>query len=755
MIINIKLRTCCFTTGIQVLIYILLFCCTMLLPSLLFAQPMHLNVPFQSANSNVYDFPLTGGLNNPQFSEIDLNGDGIKDLVYFDRQGDVVVPFLNGGTSNTVDYSYAPEYAHRFPEVENWMLLRDYNCDFIEDLFAYRYDSNTGEAGITVYEATRDVQNNIVFTKVKNIIHYHLKQQTQLLNLFNSPMELPAIDDIDGDGDLDILNFSASGGYIEMYKNESQENGYGCDSLIYVFNDDCWGRIFESNAGSNYLNLSPDIDSCSHNQGWSPVKSSLHFGSTLLTLDMNNDGTKELIIGDLTYPNLSLLSNSGNPDTAYMTNVDYLFPQNSTAVNINAFPAAFYVDVNNDGAKDILAAPNTGSNSVDDENWYYSNTGTANFPVFTFQQKDFMVNEMIDLGTGSAPAFVDYNSDGLMDIVVGNDYSFINTSTEETYLVLYENTGTVNAPAYTLADTNFANIKQYNQRRLKPAFGDLDNDGDQDMILGTENGQLIYVANLGTAGTPSFPGISANYSSIDVGQNSTPQLIDVDRDGDLDLIIGELRGNINYYENTGTPAAAVFSNTATSETFGFIDAKLPGYLEGNSAPFLFDIAGEYHFFVGNEVGELWHYNNVDGNIMGAFTRVNSTLDSLDEGEESIVTIANINDDEALEILIGNKRGGLSLYSEFLLSGIHSLSSAKNSLSLFPNPGAAFINIVFEKAVNSEASIIISNLQGQIVKQKNSWIDQNTELDIFRLPPGIYILTVETAKGTFTKKMIKR
>lgn len=87
-----------------------------LFPILTFAQPTRLMVPFESASGDVYEYALTGGLTNPQFSEIDLDGDGDQDLVYFDRVGFAVVPFLNGGTPNTVDYTFAPEYAYRFPK---------------------------------------------------------------------------------------------------------------------------------------------------------------------------------------------------------------------------------------------------------------------------------------------------------------------------------------------------------------------------------------------------------------------------------------------------------------------------------------------------------------------------------------------------------------------------------------------------------------------------------------------------------------
>jgi hypothetical protein len=717
------------------------------------AQPLHLDIQFQDVNSGVFDFALTGGLNNPQYSEIDLDGDNIKDLVYFDRVGDVVVTFLNGGTANTVDYTYAPEYIYRFPKVENWMLLRDYNCDLLEDLFAYKYDTNTGKVSITVYEASRDGQNKVQFTLVKNIIEFHLKGQSTLFNLANSTVDLPAVDDIDGDGDMDILNFNSSGGYIEMFKNESQELGFGCDSLLYVFNDNCWGRMYESGV-SEFIDLSPVIDSCAGYPNWNPIKSARHSGSTILTVDMDNDGDKELFLGDLSFKNINMLSNGGNADTAHLTAQEMFFPQNSTNINIDIFPAAFYVDVNNDAAPDLLAAPNILANSEDDKTWYYENTGSATFPVFSHQQNDFLVNEMLDLGTGSAPAFFDFNSDGLMDIVVGNGEKFINTFLQQSYLSLYENIGTASFPVYKLADSDFASIKQYNQLRLVPNFGDLDNDGDQDMIIGLESGELFYVANTGTATVPNFPNIVSNYAGIDVGQKSSPQLVDADRDGDLDLIVGERNGNINYFENTGTASAAVFSSTATTETFGFIDAKLPGTIEGNSAPHLIDYGGKFFFFVGNEAGEIWQYNDVDSNLSGTFNRVNDVLDSIDVGEESVPAISNINNNGFLEILVGNKRGGLQLFSESFFVPVTSLAGKSNSFNIFPNPTNGSIKIEFFNVINEEVSLQITNLLGQVLILQTLCVHKEIDLNLTDLPQGTFILSVQSGKDRFVKKIIR-
>ncbi|MBL0072970.1 MAG: hypothetical protein IPP34_14690, partial [Bacteroidetes bacterium] len=69
--------------------------------------------------------PWVGGFNAPIFSEIDMNGDGRKDLFVFEKDGNRISTFINQGTPNTVDYVYAPEYAKKFPvSMHDWVLLK-------------------------------------------------------------------------------------------------------------------------------------------------------------------------------------------------------------------------------------------------------------------------------------------------------------------------------------------------------------------------------------------------------------------------------------------------------------------------------------------------------------------------------------------------------------------------------------------------------------------------------------------------------
>jgi hypothetical protein len=96
-------------------------------------------------------------------------------------------------------------------------------------------------------------------------------------------------------------------------------------------------------------------------------------------------------------------------------------------------------------------------------------------------------------------------------------------------------------------------------------FGDVDGDNDDDMIVGDASGNIHLFSNIASSGSSKpncFILSNSNYLGINVGSNATPQLVDVDRDGQIDLLIGERNGNINYYRNNG------------NFTFSFITATM-------------------------------------------------------------------------------------------------------------------------------------------------------------------------------------
>ena len=108
-----------------------LFCLTFLLPFRGITQNFDL-FPIEFTTDRVLPNAYAGGLIAPQFSEIDLNNDGKKDLVVFEKSAARFIPFINEGEQGTINYRYDQSWVKIFPPIKTWAVLRDYNGDGLQ-----------------------------------------------------------------------------------------------------------------------------------------------------------------------------------------------------------------------------------------------------------------------------------------------------------------------------------------------------------------------------------------------------------------------------------------------------------------------------------------------------------------------------------------------------------------------------------------------------------------------------------------------
>lgn len=706
-------------------------------------------------NGYQLQFPWAGGLHNPQLSEIDLNGDGIQDLFVNERWGNFVdygnkiLTFINKGIIDSVSYVYAPEYEKIFPYLKNWALLRDFNCDGKVDIFA------SVPSGIAIYENNYDSNNGLSFSLYSNMLYYK-NSSNYNVNVYVSSVDIPAIDDIDGDGDIDILTFDILGGYIDYFQNQTMETYAHCDSLNYKNVTSCWGFFYETfNCGSYYLG-----DTCYNYMADDSkyYKDQAHSGSTILSWDMDGDSDKDLLLGDISCFSLSYAQNGGSATTAYITQTDSTLSACDIPVDIDNFPAAFSIDANNDGKKDLIAAPNVTNGGISLDNcWYYKNVGTGSTTTLEYQTSQFLQNDMIDAGQNNYPVFVDYNVDGFLDLVMGN-YAYYSNGQYISSLTLYQNTGTNTNPQFDLLTRDWLNSSSLGLKSLAPTFGDLDNDGDLDMILGEEEGNIhLFTNSAGAGNIMSLSLTTAYYQSIDVDKASMPQLVDVNRDNLLDLIIGKKTGYINYYKNTGTPTSAIF--TLQTDSFGKVDVQIPGWYTGYSTPFLTEIDSthEYYLYVGSENGKVYLYNNIDNNLTGEFTLIDSIVQHNTVGSRSAPTLADIDNNGNLEMAVGNFRGGLSLFKQSdSLVGIMENNKTKTNLtfSVYPNPANNLISIQSNNTKSAPFTVCIYNSVGQIVNEYSCKdTDTPLQIDISNLRQGIYYLEITSKESHCNNRFV--
>lgn len=727
-----------------------------------FSEPFSAGVTIKGVT---LDNPWAGGLNAPQVSTADFNKDGTEDLYVFDREGNVQMVLIATKVGDEIRYSYNAAYSAEMPSLESWVLLRDYNGDGIKDIFAY--SDQIGVDGLCVYTGYYQ-GDTLRFRRFTHRGPFNLAafplQGSVLTPIYITRADYPAVDDVDCDGDLDILTFNLAGGYCEWYKNQSVERGFGKDSLQFTLHDKCWGGFYESGL-SEKIDLAPAPGACFKNASSDLSLNYRHAGSSLLTLDMDGDGDREILLGDVSFGNMTLLTNGGDCQQAWMNKQDNFFPAGGTPVDLTIFPAAFYEDIDQDGKKDISVAPNARLGSENREVfWFYRNEGTLEKPRFVLQQRDFLVDQMIDIGTGANPAFADVNGDGLMDLVVGNQSLFHPENDKDSRMFLFLNTGTPMKPHFTLSDEDWLNFSRFASVAFgfSPAFGDLDQDGDLDLVIGEEAGRLFYLQNQAGPGLPmSFANPVFPYLNIDVGLASIPNLADVDGDGLTDLLVGERTGNINFFRNTGTAGNPVFvANPAQSpnlQFFGGIDTRQAGYVSGMSAPAFFRQGDSLVIVSGSEDLGIQIFQSPKGNLTGEFSQKSSGLDSKMIGANSRPALADLDGDGLLELAIGNNRGGIHLFRTlFKSSGTTSTRQVRSEIAemqVFPNPAAGSFELSLPEEIRS-GDLQLLDLQGRTLRFWTQ-VSGHMVLETGNLPSGWYALRFVSGNKVFAARLMLR
>ncbi len=690
--------------------------------------------------------PWVGGFNTPQLASADLNRDGVEDLYVFDREGNVQSAFIAVTQNGKKQYVFNPGFTAKFPALENWVLPRDYNGDNIPDLFAY--SDILGIDGVSVfsgyYEGDTLAFRRISFRGPFGLVPFPLNGSV-LTPIYISKVDLPAVDDMDCDGDLDLLTFNLAGGYAELFQNQSVEKGFGTDSLIFTLQNSCWGGFYESGF-TEKVDLAPAPGACFRSGFDDLVVNYRHAGSTLLTLDMDGDGDKELILGDVSYNNLNFLRNGGSCKVAWIDQQDNHFPSTDVPVDLPLFPAAYSLDLNFDGIKDLAVSPSSRFGSENYQAiWFYQNTGTESKPQFRLQQKDFLLDEMIDLGTGANPSFADVNGDGLLDLVIGNQSLFSDGIERNSSLTLFHNTGSATEPQFEFVSSDWLNLSvlEGNSFGFCPAFGDIDQDGDLDLVVGEEAGRLLFAENLAGPGKPmQFGPVVIGYQSIDVGLASVPQIIDLDGDGLADLVIGERSGNVNFFKNIGSKGKPAFESTPSNAFLGAVDTRQIGYVSGFSAPVVFSDGDHVQVLCGTEDLGLQLYRIDDPDITKPFVKTSFSLQRKEIGFNSRPALADLNSDGFLDLAVGNNRGGVQLYQtpwKASMATAVSERSAPSCLRVYPNPARLEVQIELpEDFGGSLSNTAIYDMQGRKIRQYGP-VSQGQTLSLQGIAPGCYLL----------------
>lgn len=719
------------------------------------------------ANGQKLDFPWVGGLNYVQISEIDYNFDGEMDLFVFDRSKDNIRIFETVITGGIKSYKFVYNASSFFPaDVKYRAALLDYDGDGKNDLFTY------GVGGVKVYKNIGNATNGLQWQLISDVLYSdYLGNST---NLYISSSDIPAYVDVDKDGDIDILTFHISGQRMEYHQNQSMEMYGHADSLKFVLKNECWGKFTEG-LTDNTVILNNPVSPCgapnipnplrpegeeqvSENDLDTPTR---HSGSTTLALDIDNSGVLDLVVGDVDFDGLILLINGGAaPNTnSAMISQDNLFPSNSVPAIVSYFPASFFVDVDLDGIKDLIVSPNEKGTSENEKSiFFYKNTGTNALPVFSYETNEFLQNQMIDNGTGAIPVFFDADGDGKQDLLVSTLYRYNASMQRESGIKRYTNTGTNSAPEFTFAERDYLNFPSANLGlRIVPTFGDLDGDGDQDLVIGKADGKLAYYENSANVNSPATFTASIsdlkdnNGQTITAGTFAFPQLFDLNKDGKLDLIIGRKTGRIMYYENIGTSTIPSFKLISTN--LGNVDISIVSP-EGYAAPHFFRHNDTTHLFVGAFDGKLHYYKNIDNRLAdgNSFDLVSNKFMGIDVEGYSSFWVNDINQDGNLNLFVGGDLGGIMHFEHDpnLVLQTNTILKDETIINIYPNPNTGKFKIDVSEGNISEWQIVIYDNAGREI---NFEISENS-VQLREQQTGWYFLKmIEKISGrTLYKKL---
>ena len=155
-------------------------------------------------------------------------------------------------------------------------------------------------------------------------------------------------------------------------------------------------------------------------------------------------------------------------------------------------------------------------------------------------------------------------------------------------------------------------------------------------------------------------------------------------------------------------------------------------------------------YVGSKRGTIFKYDSIVNNLTGNFNLIDSNYQGINVGSHSSPAIHDLNNDSLEDFIIGNKRGGLSLFmgiNDSVNTSILNNEILRQEYLIYPNPSNDFINL---KNLNSISEYEIINLSGKIIK---TGISEGV-IEIKNLDNGIYFMRIKSRNNRQVLKFIK-
>ncbi len=601
------------------------------------------------------EIPFLGGFNKPNPQFVDWNEDGLTDLFVRDQDGRLQY-FLNSGSADEPNFEFQTK-AFQNLDVGQWFTFFDYDHDDDIDLMA-----SPQSPDVTLFE---NVSDSLILA-VSQLL------DDSSVAVHGGQIVIPTIADIDADGWEDLFVGGVSGA-VTYYRNLGLTDGLPVYHL-------------ETNSFEDILIV------------WVPGRDDRHGANALEFYDIDDDEDLDLFWGDYYQPGLFFLENFGtssDPNIPDSLMIDS-YPQNEP-VSSAGFNVPRLIDLNSDGAAELFVGVQSGIYGTDfvDNFWYYDMTVEGDFGLVT---KNYF--EQIDLISGTIPTLADMDSDGDLDLFIGNEFDASNSGWKGD-VYFFENIGSAVSPQFEMVDSSYFDEGMGNN--MAPAFGDLDGDGDFDALVGDYNGEISFFLNDGSPTEPNFS-YQGKFLEIDLAGRATPALGDVEGDGDLDLYVGDKNGSVHVWSNEGDPANYNFIKIS-DDLFSGENLGLEIALELAD----FDNDGDLDLLIGNQSGELYLANPSGSEL--------HQLEQLPHSGLNLApTIGDMDSDGKMDLIVGSNEGGLQYFSVEEQSVVNNedFPIMTRLVSCYPNPFNNTAIFQLSSDVPADSRLIIYDILGRQV-----------------------------------------
>ena len=598
--------------------------------------------PFEivGPDGDAYGFPFLGGFDVPRPQFVDVDGDGDADL-FIQERTDELIYFENTGTAAAPVFEWRTD-KYQDLDVGEWTRFRDLDDDGDLDLlaetrFSYiRHFRNDGTPNdprfVFVRDTIPDADGNPLFSDRQNI---------------------PYITDIDDDGDPDLFLGRVDGTVQRWERTGIDENG----TPLFTMRAERFENIEIVAAISTPGGVQPRSNTPAGRAGGGGAggvpsllnlgaRPTMHGANSMTFADLDHDGDDDLFWGDFFEAGLLWIENRGTPANPDFRYEPQAVPAEDTIMT-SGYNASALRDLDGDDDLDLVlgvlgGAFNPNRTSADNLHYYEMQANGL------FVQRSTRFLDGFDIGSESVPAFGDLDGDGDLDLLVGNKLDPNENRTGKLYHL--ENTGTPAAPRWEMRDT----LVLGEFFHLAPDLTDLDGDGDLDLTLGTWNDDVLFFRNTGTPSAPVFEREGEDaWVELTRGSHAAPTYGDLDGDGDLDLLVGESSGEVNFYRNVGSASAPAWELVA--EAISGLDAGR------RAAPRLLDLDGDgdLDLVVGREEEGAALWRNVGSATDPVFEEAG--ILNADLPRFATPLFVDVDGDGDLDVVSGGMSGGLTFF----------------------------------------------------------------------------------------------